>query len=227
MSLFLLQMIYNYHHVSYQTNVYCWYENDRLPVAGERNVLITSALPYVNNFPHLGNIIGCVLSADVYARYCRLRKSITQITIIKKCMYISDSNLQAITTLYTFVVRTSTERPPRPRHWKKVFRLNRFVTSISSYTTKCTNGSTSASTILAVLLHHIKQSIDHIFIILVFSCHFSFLFKSGSLRIFSSSCIATTTWLKTPWSSCCVNTATGIQSFSAFIFLIIKETFGL
>ena len=33
--------------------------------------LITSALPYVNNEPHLGNIIGCVLSADVFARYCR------------------------------------------------------------------------------------------------------------------------------------------------------------
>ncbi|XP_010673414.2 probable methionine--tRNA ligase [Beta vulgaris subsp. vulgaris] len=44
-----------------------------LPVAGKRNVLITSALPYVNNVPHLGNIIGCVLSADVFARYCRLR----------------------------------------------------------------------------------------------------------------------------------------------------------
>ncbi|NLD35455.1 MAG: methionine--tRNA ligase [Desulfatiglans sp.] len=34
--------------------------------------LITSALPYVNNVPHLGNIIGCVLSADAYARFCRL-----------------------------------------------------------------------------------------------------------------------------------------------------------
>lgn len=34
-------------------------------------VLITSALPYVNNEPHLGNIVGSVLSADVYARYCR------------------------------------------------------------------------------------------------------------------------------------------------------------
>jgi methionyl-tRNA synthetase len=33
--------------------------------------LITSALPYVNNIPHLGNLIGSVLSADVYARYCR------------------------------------------------------------------------------------------------------------------------------------------------------------
>lgn len=36
-------------------------------------MLITSALPYVNNIPHLGNIIGCVLSADVFARYCRSR----------------------------------------------------------------------------------------------------------------------------------------------------------
>ncbi|KAK2993274.1 hypothetical protein RJ640_022113 [Escallonia rubra] len=45
----------------------------KLPIAGKRNILITSALPYVNNVPHLGNIIGCVLSADVFARYCRLR----------------------------------------------------------------------------------------------------------------------------------------------------------
>ena len=38
-------------------------------MAGERNLLVTSALPYVNNVPHLGNIIGCVLSADVFTRY--------------------------------------------------------------------------------------------------------------------------------------------------------------
>jgi methionyl-tRNA synthetase len=44
-----------------------------LPVEGERNVLITSALPYVNNVPHLGNIIGSVLSADVFARFARAR----------------------------------------------------------------------------------------------------------------------------------------------------------
>jgi len=44
-----------------------------LPIPGARNILVTSALPYVNNVPHLGNIIGSVLSADVYARFCRLR----------------------------------------------------------------------------------------------------------------------------------------------------------
>jgi len=47
--------------------------SNHVPVPGERNILITSALPYVNNVPHLGNIIGCVLSADVYARYCRMQ----------------------------------------------------------------------------------------------------------------------------------------------------------
>ena len=38
----------------------------------KENILVTSALPYVNNVPHLGNIIGCVLSADVFARFMRL-----------------------------------------------------------------------------------------------------------------------------------------------------------
>lgn len=39
----------------------------------DRKILITSALPYVNNHPHLGNLIGSVLSADCFARYCRLK----------------------------------------------------------------------------------------------------------------------------------------------------------
>ncbi|KAI1365428.1 methionyl-tRNA synthetase [Xylaria arbuscula] len=44
-----------------------------LPQPGKRNILITSALPYVNNVPHLGNIIGSVLSADAFARFTRGR----------------------------------------------------------------------------------------------------------------------------------------------------------
>jgi len=35
--------------------------------------IITSAWPYVNAIPHLGNLIGSVLSADVFARYLRLK----------------------------------------------------------------------------------------------------------------------------------------------------------
>ncbi len=35
--------------------------------------LITSALPYINGDKHLGNLIGSMLPADIYARYLRLR----------------------------------------------------------------------------------------------------------------------------------------------------------
>jgi len=36
-------------------------------------ILITSALPYINGIKHLGNLVGSMLPADVYARYCRAK----------------------------------------------------------------------------------------------------------------------------------------------------------
>jgi len=39
----------------------------------EKKILVTSALPYVNNVPHLGTMI-CIISADVYTRFLRLMK---------------------------------------------------------------------------------------------------------------------------------------------------------
>ena len=45
---------------------------EKVPEKNKRNIMITSALPYVNNYPHLGNLIGCVLSADCVARYTKL-----------------------------------------------------------------------------------------------------------------------------------------------------------
>lgn len=38
-----------------------------------KRILITSALPYCNNIPHLGNIIGSTLSGDVYSRFKKLQ----------------------------------------------------------------------------------------------------------------------------------------------------------
>ncbi len=38
-----------------------------------RKILVTSALPYVNNVPHLGNLV-CIISADVFTRYLREKK---------------------------------------------------------------------------------------------------------------------------------------------------------
>ena len=35
--------------------------------------LITAALPYINNVPHLGHIVGSHLPADIFARYCRAK----------------------------------------------------------------------------------------------------------------------------------------------------------
>ena len=35
--------------------------------------IITAALPFVNNIPHLGNLVGSHLPADIFARYCRIK----------------------------------------------------------------------------------------------------------------------------------------------------------
>jgi methionyl-tRNA synthetase len=67
-----------------------------LPVPGEDNVLITSALPYVNNVPHLGNIIGCVLSADVFARWCRQRPGKRVVYICGTDEYGTATEMKAI-----------------------------------------------------------------------------------------------------------------------------------
>jgi len=53
--------------------------------------LITSALPYVNNSPHLGNIIGSVLSADIYNRYCKL-------VINEKTLFVCGTDEHGTTT---------------------------------------------------------------------------------------------------------------------------------
>lgn len=39
----------------------------------KRRRLVTAALPYVNNLPHLGNIVGALLSADVFVRFSKMR----------------------------------------------------------------------------------------------------------------------------------------------------------
>jgi methionyl-tRNA synthetase len=39
----------------------------------KKRILVTSALPYINGVKHLGNLVGSMLPADVYARYQRQR----------------------------------------------------------------------------------------------------------------------------------------------------------
>ena len=69
-----------------------------LPEEGKNNILITSALPYVNNVPHLGNVIGSVLSTDVFARYCKARGYPT--------LYVCDTDEYGTTSRRRLLVRT-------------------------------------------------------------------------------------------------------------------------
>ncbi len=43
------------------------------PGIPHKRILITSALPYINGVKHLGNLVGSMLPADVFARYMRLQ----------------------------------------------------------------------------------------------------------------------------------------------------------
>jgi len=38
-----------------------------------KKYLITSALTYINGFPHIGHLAGSMLNADIYARYLRAK----------------------------------------------------------------------------------------------------------------------------------------------------------
>lgn len=40
---------------------------------GKGRVLVLCALPYPNGIPHVGNMVGSHLPADIFARYCRIR----------------------------------------------------------------------------------------------------------------------------------------------------------
>jgi methionyl-tRNA synthetase len=44
-----------------------------LPKGNKQKWVVTSAWPYVNAIPHLGNLVGSTLSADVFARYLRMK----------------------------------------------------------------------------------------------------------------------------------------------------------
>ena len=99
-----------------------------LPKKGQRNVLITSALPYVNNVPHLGNIVGSVLSADVFSRYFSMRNM--------QCL-ISETSIDTIkpgdVLRFSFVELMSMVLLRRPRRLKKEFPQESYVTNTTRY----------------------------------------------------------------------------------------------
>ncbi|VDN11468.1 unnamed protein product [Dibothriocephalus latus] len=64
--------IYSLSHRKQPFLCFTFYRHPAKKDAGIRNILITSALPYVNNVPHLGNLIGSLLSANIFSIYCEL-----------------------------------------------------------------------------------------------------------------------------------------------------------
>ena len=47
--------------------------DDMKDIGMKERRLVTAALPYINNVPHLGHIVGSHLPADIFARYCRAK----------------------------------------------------------------------------------------------------------------------------------------------------------
>lgn len=74
-------------------------ENQRaakVPVEGKRNILITSALPYVNNVPHLGNIIGCMsLTSIETLSFSQFNRNSSRLILFKQFVG-SDSDFEQV-----------------------------------------------------------------------------------------------------------------------------------
>ena len=107
----------------------------KLPIEGQRNILITSALPYVNNVPHLGNIIGCKqlsnsllsLSLSIFWINFAIFLLNSQVYWVLTCLLgIAGSGA---TMRYTYAEPMSTGPPPRLKPWKRNAHLRRFATS--------------------------------------------------------------------------------------------------
>jgi methionyl-tRNA synthetase len=91
-------------------------------------VLVTSAWPYINVTPHLGNLVGSVLSADVTARYYRLKGADT--------LMVSGSDTHGTPIEVEAIKQGITPKDLTDRNHAKVSELfRRWDASFDNYTT--------------------------------------------------------------------------------------------
>jgi methionyl-tRNA synthetase len=91
-------------------------------------VLVTSAWPYINVTPHLGNLVGSVLSADVAARYYRLKGS--------DVLMVSGSDTHGTPIEVEAIKQGITPKALTDRNHTKVSELfRRWDSSFDNYTT--------------------------------------------------------------------------------------------
>lgn len=103
--------------------------------------IVTAALPYVNAVPHLGNIVGCLLPADILSRYYRKcgnevyyiggldeygtateiaarQQNVTPRELCDKYSKIHKEIYDWFNISFDFFGRTSTENPKNDHTWK-------------------------------------------------------------------------------------------------------------
>ena len=105
-----------------------------LPQDGKRNVLITSALPYVNNVPHLGTslwacatlkfIADRIIRCHIFDKRDCVLKQLQEILLVASClpMYMRVFVDYEDTTRFMFVVLTSMGLPQKQKQSRCVSR---------------------------------------------------------------------------------------------------------
>jgi len=91
-------------------------------------VLVCSAWPYASGVPHLGNLVGCLLSGDVFARYYRMRG--------KDVLYVSGSDVHGTRVEYEAEREGISPAALAERNHQRIVEINRgFGIEFDNYTT--------------------------------------------------------------------------------------------
>jgi methionyl-tRNA synthetase len=91
-------------------------------------VLVCSAWPYASGMPHLGNLIGCLLSGDVFTRYYRMRG--------KDVLYVSGSDVHGTRVEYEAERQAIPPATLAERNHRRIIEINRgFGIEFDNYTT--------------------------------------------------------------------------------------------
>ncbi|MGB2982243.1 MAG: methionine--tRNA ligase [Candidatus Bipolaricaulia bacterium] len=91
-------------------------------------VLVCSAWPYASGVPHLGNLVGCLLSGDAFARYYRMRG--------KDVLYVSGSDVHGTRVEYEAEQEGISAAALAERIHQRIVEINRgFGIEFDNYTT--------------------------------------------------------------------------------------------
>ncbi len=93
----------------------------------KRKWIVTSAWPYVSATPHLGNMIGSVLSGDVFARYARSKGD--------EVIYVSGSDTHGTPVSVAAIEQKTTPKELATKNHAIIKELfNKWLISYDNYT---------------------------------------------------------------------------------------------